>query len=428
MEALIANIQNIYLLICLFLLIVYIPRIWYYVDGFRKQPHLVSAKKHRLALIVPAKNESRSIGALFDTIDKQTYDRSMFDVHVVVEDPHDPTIEMARRQVDAFIHVVPEQTRKGEALDGALKAILKEDPDRYDAFIIVDADNLIHPDFMMEMNNALSSDRQIIIGKKYIKNWEASDRKARSLICNCTALVYTMVDDLSNAHRTRRNIPISMCGTGLLVRADVIKDLGGWPYRTLTEDYELMMDCILRGYTSMYYKHAIVYTEEPVEHHTSFKRRMRWLSGYSQCNKIYRKRVLKKTFGEGKIIWRNFDFLYSLIPVFIFAGASLLVSIVSLLAAGAYALFFSPLWWPLLCGGLLALGLVYGAIMLFTLLALIVDPKAIKMNPLEIIIVLIVNPLVMAEFIWIFVRIFTSTNSLEWDNVDRIAYTPKKDD
>lgn len=49
------------------------------------------------------------------------------------------------------------------------------------------------------------------------------------------------------------------------------------------------------------------------------------------------------------------------------------------------------------------------------------------MGFLEIISVIIFNPLILGEFIWIFVRIFTSTNNLEWDNVERIAYAPKKD-
>lgn len=427
MELIIDNTLKIYLLISLFLLILYIPRLWYYVDAFRRHPHLTNDKKNRLAVLVPAKNESKSIQSLFDTLNQQTYDREMFDVHVIVEDPQDPTIAMARKSVNATIHVVFEQTRKGEALDGALKTILKYYPNKYDAFIIVDADNLVHPDFLLEMNNALASGRQIFVGKKYIKNWETDDKKARSVFSNCTALVYTAVDDLGNSHRNRANIPVSMCGTGMMVRADVIKELGGWPYRTLTEDYEVMMDCFLRGYTSMYYKHAIVYTEEAVEHRVSFKRRMRWLTGYTQCNKKYRKAVVRKTFGEGKIVWKNFDFLYSLWPVFFFAGISIVLTVVGFLAAGAYAIFFSPLWWPILRIALSALGIVYGVLVLFTILTLVVDPKAIKMTFWEIVVVIFFNPIIQAEFIWIFIRIFTTSNDLEWDNVDRIAYTPKKD-
>lgn len=427
MELIIENALRIYLLVCLFLLILYIPRIAYYFSAFRDQPRLINPAKNRLAVLVPAKNESKVIQALLDTLNLQTYDRAFFDVHVIVEDARDPSVAMVKKAIDATIHVVPDQTRKGEALDGALKKILKDTPNKYDAFVIIDADNLAHPDFLLEMNNALASGRQIVVGKKRIKNWESANRDDRSLFSNCTALVYAMVDDLGNRHRTKHNIPVSMCGTGMMVRADVIKEQNGWPYRTLTEDYEVMMDCFLRGYTSMYYMHAIVYTEEAVEHRTSFKRRMRWLTGYTQCNKKYRRAVVKKTFGEGKIVWKNFDFLYSLLPVFTFAGISLVLGITCLFAAGAYAIFFQPLSWPILRMAIISFGTVYGVLMIFTILTLVVDRKALKMSFFELVAVIFLNPFILAEFIWIFIRIFTATNNLEWDNVDRIAYTPKKD-
>jgi len=78
MEIIIENSLRIYLLLCLLLLILYIPRIAYYFTAFRKQPKLINDKKNRLAVLVPAKNESKSIQALFDSINKQSYDRDFF--------------------------------------------------------------------------------------------------------------------------------------------------------------------------------------------------------------------------------------------------------------------------------------------------------------------------------------------------------------
>jgi len=78
MEVIIENALRIYLLLCLLLLILYIPRIAYYFAAFRKQPKLINDKKNRLAVLVPAKNESKSIQALFDSINKQSYDRDFF--------------------------------------------------------------------------------------------------------------------------------------------------------------------------------------------------------------------------------------------------------------------------------------------------------------------------------------------------------------
>lgn len=95
MELIIENALRIYLLVCLFLLILYIPRIAYYFSAFRDQPRLINPTKNRLAVLVPAKNESKVIQALLDTLNLQTYDRAFFDVHVIVEDARDPSVAMA---------------------------------------------------------------------------------------------------------------------------------------------------------------------------------------------------------------------------------------------------------------------------------------------------------------------------------------------
>ena len=154
---------------------------------------------------------------------------------------------------------------------------------------------------------------------------------------------------------------------------------------------------------------------------------MRGLTGFTQCNRKYRKAIVRKSFFEGKIVWKNFDFLYSLLPVYIFAGVSLVLGIVGLLAAGAYALFFQPLAWAIFNIALIAMGLVYGVLCLFTLLTLVVDRKVIKMGFWEVIAVIFLNPFILSEFVWIFIRIFTSSSNLDWDNVDRIDYVPKKE-
>jgi len=65
---------------------------------------------------------------------------------------------------------------------------------------------------------------------------------------------------------------------------------------------------------------------------------------------------------------------------------------------------------------------------LFTILTLIVDRKVIKMTFWEVIAVIFLNPFILSEFVWIFIRIFTSPGNLQWDNVDRINYVAKKDE
>ena len=115
--------------------VLYLPRIIGWFGALRPQKRLTNDKKSRFALLVPARNESLAIGDLFRAIGEQDYDSDFFDVHVIVKEPDDPTIEMAEN-IGAHVHVVPEQTCKGDALDGALKTILTAG-EKYDAYRII---------------------------------------------------------------------------------------------------------------------------------------------------------------------------------------------------------------------------------------------------------------------------------------------------
>ena len=71
----------------------------------------------------------------------------------------------------------------------------------------------------------------------------------------------------------------------------VVAGLGGYPFRSITEDYEIAYECICKGYNQFYYEHAIIYSEEAITHKEYNKRRMRWIKGFSQFTSKYNKKV-----------------------------------------------------------------------------------------------------------------------------------------
>lgn len=409
--------------ICSVALLLYLPRISYFFTAFKKQKRFKNDKKNKIAVIVPARDESAVIEACLISLKNQTYDPDFFDTFVVVADQYDKTIEITKKFENVHTIVVQNQTCKGDALDGCLKTILKKNPDKYDAYIIIDADNLAEEDFIEEMNNALASGRQIVNGKKKIKNWQTSNKNCRSLISNCTALTYTNIDDMGNKYRTEHNIPINTIGTGLLVRADVIKELGGWPFRCMVEDYELMMESMLRGYTSMYYSYAVVYTEEAISHKMANKRRMRWIKGYVQCCKKYKKQIHKKTFSDGRIKWRYFDFLYGIIPIIIFL-IGVLVSGVFFLGTSV-VFFFSKnqLMSYVFRRFLFNFSLMYTLGFIYSFITIMAARKEMRISFIEKLTILLFNPLILFEYIYIYVCAFLSTaENCPWEKIERIPF------
>jgi len=417
---------SIYIWFCLAMLVLYLPRIIYYFFGFRKQKKLVSDKKNKIAVIIPARNESSVIVDCLNSLTVQCYDKEFFDIHIVVADESDPTVDIAKKHDRTYITVVENQTSKGEALDGVLKKILKETPDKYDAFLFVDADNLAATDLLTEMNNALASGKQIICAKKHVKNWKSRLKKSRSFVANCTGLIYTMVDELGNKARNKFNSPVTVIGTGVMVKACVIKELDGWPFRTLTEDYELTAEAIVRGYSSMYYSFARVYTEEATDRKTASIRKMRWVKGHVETKRKYRGEIFKKAF-TGKISFLNIGFVFGTLPFSMFCGISLVAFIYGLIAigfmiAGSVALITALLM------ALMPIALVYGSLFIYTFIILLVDRKAITIPVMSKIALLFFHPFFAWGYFPIYIKSYlTHKDSLKWQATNRVPFESKEE-
>lgn len=409
---------HVYAVVSFIALILYIPRLLYYISGFKKAEHLINGIQNRFAVIVPARNESAGIRFLLDSLARQTYDRKKFDTFVIVDSKDDPTCAIAEKYERTYVQLVKNQTCKGMALDGSFKELLSGTYGRYDAYIIIDADNIASDNFIEEMNNSLAAGAQIVLGKREVKNYLQGGKNLRSLATNCSALIYTCLDKLGNAFRTKVGIPCTMCGTGVMVRRDVIEEIGGWPYRSFTEDFEMTVNAILHGWSSYFYEYALVYTEEAISHKMLDRRRARWVIGYMQISFKYRKKIVKQTYAPlhdsslpfsekmKRIRFGNFDFLYSFHPLFLYFGNTAVCFLFYLIASCTDFFNRGFINFTALKYALIIMLILYGVLVFYTFMALAVDPKALKITFGEKLAVLLYNPLFIAEYAYFFVAAF----------------------
>lgn len=417
---------NAFIFVCVLSFILYLPRIRYYIAGLKRPRHFSNPQKNALAVIVPAKNE-KGLRVLLDSLSAQTYDKDFFDTYVVVGDSADPNIELCKNYKNTYTKVIENQTCKGQALDGILQELLHEGKREYAAFVIVDADNIVDANFVMEMNNALVLDKQIILGKRRIKNY-LYGKKYRSWAVNCNALTYTFLDKMGNCFRSERGMSNTICGTGLMVRRDLVKEMGGWPYRSMTEDFELTVTALLNNWTSCYYEYAVTYTEEGVSWKSCDARRRRWLIGYAQVGVKYGKLVSQKFWkyvrdffsGSKESVERNpkqaelvagnfwgcFDYLFSFIPLYIyFAGTAVL----ALAFAGDAAYKFFALqtvdWFSIRCAVKIVL-VLYGVLFFYTAIAFFEDRAMYTISLTEKIFALFANPFYIAEYAVFYIQAY----------------------
>ena len=158
----------------------YAYQIFYLLVGLwgKQRGGVENAELHRYAAIISARNESAVIGRLIRTLKEQDYPSELLDVIVVADNCTDNTAEVARSAgaivYERFNKV---QVGKGYALDYLFKHIFEEQgEDAYDAFFVFDADNIVDPQFVREMNkmydtgeySALTSYRN---SQNFCANW-----------------------------------------------------------------------------------------------------------------------------------------------------------------------------------------------------------------------------------------------------------------
>ena len=164
---------------------------------------------------------------------------------------------------------------KGEALKYSFK-FLNDNFNCYDAFIIFDADNVVHPQFIEKMNDALCSGYQLAQGYRDSKN------PHDTWISNCYTLYYMIQNHFFN--RARMNIGQSsfINGTGFMIAKERLYKKGYNP-KSMTEDIELSVKCAINNEEIAFVREAITYDEQITTLKESFKQRMRWSIGTNQC-------------------------------------------------------------------------------------------------------------------------------------------------
>ena len=239
-----------------------------------KDKPLQVKKDHKFMAIIPAHNEEAVVGNLVESLKKQNYNKDLYDIYVIADNCTDNTAKVAK-EAGAIVYERFNNSKKtkGYALDWFLQQKIKEDAP-YDAFFIFDADNIVDPDFIKNMNKKLCQGEDVVQGYRDIKN------PTDSWITAGYAIFYWTMHRFY--HLARYNLGLSplLNGTGFMVRFDVVKPQG-WDTVTLTEDIEFSLKRIIKGKRLGWATDAIVYDEQPVGFKQSWSQRSRYNRKYT---------------------------------------------------------------------------------------------------------------------------------------------------
>ncbi len=248
-----------------------------------KKEVITKRKKHKFEIIIAARNEENVIGNLIDSLKKQNYDKDKYEINVIINNSTDNTYKVSKKHGANSIKCEVPVKNKGEVLRYTFNKFKDKD---FDAYIIFDADNVVHPDFLMHMNKSLNSGYKVAQGfrdsKNYQDNW----------ISGSYTLFYYIQNFFFNLSRKKLNSSASINGTGFMVQKKFIEELEFDPV-TLTEDVELTTVCAIKNEKIDFVKNAITYDEQPTLFKVSLIQRLRWSKGNLQCWKKYHHALLK---------------------------------------------------------------------------------------------------------------------------------------
>ncbi|MEF3302846.1 glycosyltransferase family 2 protein [Paenibacillus sp. GYB003] len=247
---------------------------------YRKKRTAHFNAQKRFAVLIAAHNEEKVVGALIDNLKQLEYPKELYDVFVICDNCTDRTADIARQMgVYACVRNNPSLRGKGYAIEWMLKELWKM-PKSYDGVVILDADNLVNPDFLQHMNNELCS------GSKVVQAYLDTKNPGDSWITAAYAITYWFCNRLWQLPRTNLKLANFLGGTGMCFESNLLKEMG-WGATSLVEDLEFTVRCVKRGINPTMCYEAKVYDEKPLTFKASARQRLRWMQGHFDVARRY---------------------------------------------------------------------------------------------------------------------------------------------
>ena len=371
------------------------------------------------AVLIPARDESKVISNLIDSIEKQTFKIDSKDIYIIVESKKDKTVDIAKERNINIIYRknLTNRRRKGYALDDAIKEILRKKK-HYDAYFIFDADNVLDRNYFKEMVKSYKKGYDIGIGYRNTKNGNSS------IFSACSSLTFSMINTFSNNYKMKHNLTLTVSGTGFYIKGKILEELGGYPFNSLTEDYEFTLYATLNDLTSTYNMKAKYFDEQPTDYNTTIKQRTRWVKGYFDSRRKYYPLLKNKAVRKDN----NYPSVYITL-VGVKPYVLLVISVILYLANLTYRIISNSIVkvevYTLLLQFLVIVLAIYIVLLIFTGILLIKEKDNLRLNRNMKIKSLFFNPLFLASYVKC-LYLALKNKDLAWEKIEHTVNMEKE--
>lgn len=276
----------------------------------------VLVKQRKVAVLIPGYKEDAVIIEVAKDALKQNYPMELFDVVIIADSFQPETIHGLKQLPIVLVEVSFDVSTKSKALNKAMATI----GDQYDIAIILDADNLMEPNFILKINDAFNRGFKVVQGHRMAKN------------INTSFAVLDAISEEVNNHIFRKGHRVlgfssALIGSGMAFDYQFfkttmaeVKAVGGF-------DKELELRLLTDRQKIEYLVDALVQDEKVQKSEVFANQRKRWLSAQFIYFKRYFFTGLKHLLFKGN--FDLFDKVYQMIapPRVLLIGLTTLITL-----------------------------------------------------------------------------------------------------
>lgn len=279
----------------------------------------------RFAILVPAHDEELSLPRLLTSLNEDIYPLGLRTVFVVADNCSDGTAQVGRRYGAAVFERSDASNKgKGQALRWLLQAI-QPFASQYDAYVIVDADCVISPNFLSVM------DARLRAGSRVIQSNYAVSNPSWVPVAALRLLAFALMHLVRSRGLQALGLSCGLYGTGMVFRKDVLNAYP-WGATSLAEDIEFYLYLTRHGIKVDFAPEAVVSTEMPTSLQTAQSQNLRWEKGRLQMFWTRGVRLIADGLLTGNIVKVDAGLRQGIPPLSLLAGAMLLSFAMALIA------------------------------------------------------------------------------------------------
>lgn len=351
------------------------------VGVFFKKKYPKTDRKLKYGVIIPARNEEAVVGNLIDSVYKNQYPQDKLQVFVIAHNCTDRTAEIARaRGATVYEYNNPDECTMGYAFRYLFDRI-REDwgVSNYDGFFLFNADNILDQHYFEKMNDAFVACN----GESVVTSFRNTKNFGSNIISALYGLYFMIGCRYESRGRTVVGCSTRVQGTGYVINSRIVEN--GWPYVTLTEDWEFTADQILQNNKIVYCDDAVFYDEQPTGFRVMWRQRLRWSKGHLLVFLTRFRDTVKSLFtpkkkGGGIHKFSTYDIMVNIMPICVLSGSIFILRLLVHLIAPLFDLGRSPwdIWLEALQSAVPGLLFSYGMTALSAALIFILEHKRIK--------------------------------------------------